>query len=129
MHRLLAADDFAFLGRQPGFHSQVAAKLRARRVSIFKTYLNSLETEFSRLHRALRLLTLVAGHDRPEIAQLLLEQRVQFTFRLWDARIRLALFGFGVRPADLSGVADAIQQLRERVQILQAPLQSAPMTA
>jgi hypothetical protein len=26
-------------------------------------------------------------------------------------------------------VADAIQQLRERVQVLQAPMQSAPMTA
>lgn len=121
MERLLREEDMEFLRQSKGFQPVIARRLRAARVRIFRSYLDQLQSEFSRLHRALRLLTLVAGEDRPEVSRILLEQKLLFTFRLWEARARVILFQFGLGPVPVSGLVQAVEGLRAQVRQMQVP--------
>ncbi|MBI3684359.1 MAG: hypothetical protein HY235_28635 [Acidobacteria bacterium] len=129
MTRLLKEMDFQFLASQPGYRPDIAARLRTRRIAIFRSYLESLTKEFDHLHRALRLLTLYADHDRSEVAKVLLEQRFQFTLRMIEVRMRLAFFWLGIRPIDVSGLVETVEALRGQVRQLSAPLAVQPAMA
>jgi hypothetical protein len=119
MERLLREDDFAFLSQQPGYRPEVGAALRARRIEVFKGYLSQVEAEFNRLHLALRLMSLTSGQDRPDLARLLLRQRIQFSLHMFEVRVRLALFGFGIRPVSTAGIVRTMETLREQIAALQ----------
>lgn len=129
MQRLLGSEDFEFLKKQPGYRPEIAAKLRARRVKIFKSYLGNLAAEFHQLHRAIRVLTLHAPTDRSEIARLLVEQRLLFSVRLAQVHIRLAFYAFGVQPADVSALVQTVDAMRQQVQALSASMDFSPSAA
>lgn len=118
MERLLRESDFQFLAAQPGYHPQIGRQLRAHRVRIMRKYVDQVSVEFRRLHLSLRLLTLHAGHDNPEIARELLLQRILFHRRMVEVRIRLALFGFGLEPIHVGGLVRMVDQLRSHVDSL-----------
>ena len=125
MERLLREDDFAYLAALPGYSPELGQRLRARRVEVFKGYLAQLETEFHRLHLALRLLSLTSGQDRPELARLLLEQRILFSYRMFQVRLRLVLFGFGVRPTATGDIVRTVEALRQQIASLQPAISNA----
>jgi len=129
MQRLLANDDFQFLKGQPGYKPEIAAQLRARRVRIFKSYLKSLSSEFHRLHRAVRLLTLYAPVDRSQIASLLVKQRLLFSVRMFQVHVRLAFYAFGVQPADISSLVETIDAMRQQVARMSASMELSPSAA
>lgn len=118
MERLLRESDFEFLSAQPGYDPQIGRRLRANRVRIMRKYVGQVSVEFRRLHLSLRLLTLHAGHDNPQIARELLVQRLLFHRRMLEVRIRLALFGFGLKPVHLGNLVHIINQLRGHVDTL-----------
>jgi hypothetical protein len=115
MERLLSSADFDFLASEPGFRPGMKKRLRAQRVATFQSYLSQVKVEFHQLHRQLRLLTLQAGVDSPELAKALVEQRVQFSLRLMQVEYRLFLFRFGMAPVNVQGIATVIEQMREQV--------------
>jgi hypothetical protein len=115
MQRLLREADFEFLAAQPGFRPEVARLLRARRAQIMRKYVHQLSAEFDRLHLALRLLTLQAHQDRPEIARVLLIQKLLFQRRMLEVRIRLAFFGYGLKPVLIGDLVGAVDALRSQV--------------
>lgn len=125
MERLLREDDFAYLASLPGYKPEVGERLRARRVAVFRGYLSQVETEFHRLHLALRLLSLTSGQDRPELARLLLEQRILFSYRMLQVRLRLTLFGFGVRPVGTGDIVRTVEILRDQIATLQPAIANA----
>ena len=115
MERLLREDDFQFLSAQPGYRPEIAQLLRARRVQIMRKYIHQIAREFHRLHLALRLLTLQAHQDRPEIARELLLQKLLFQRRMLEVRFRLALFGYGLKPVHLGDLVQSVDALRRQV--------------
>lgn len=119
MERLLREDDFTFLAGLPGYSPEIGSKLRARRVELFRGYLAQVEAEFHRLHLALRLMSLTSGQDRPDLARVLLQQRVMFSYRMFQVRVRLALFGFGIRPVSTGDIVRTVEALREQIASLQ----------
>src|SRR5690349_22619401 len=56
MLRLLDEDDFRELKGQPGFTPKMAATLRRQRCQIFRGYLRSLRSDYSRVCLALKLV-------------------------------------------------------------------------
>ncbi len=126
MERLLRDDDFSYLASLPGYTPEVGQRLRARRVEVFRGYLSQVEAEFHRLHLALRLIGLTSGQDRPDLARLLLEQRVVFSYRMFQVRLRLLFFGFGIRPLATGDIVRTVEVLREQIATLQPAIASAP---
>ncbi|MBS1829965.1 MAG: hypothetical protein JST93_31995 [Acidobacteria bacterium] len=131
MARLLNEADFQFLARQPGYRPEIARQLRLRRIHIFRSYLGYLAMDFHQLHRKLRILALYSPTDRADLSRLLLEQRLLFATQMFRVRLRLVLFRFGWKPADVSGLVDLVESLRLQVSELSAGLatQTVPATA
>lgn len=123
MRRLLQEEDFQFLASQRGFTPEIAKSLRTKRVAIFKQYLTQLSAEFHRAHLALHTLTLYAKVDRSETLKILLQQRMLFSFRMAEVHLRLALFSFGVKPADVSGLVQTVETMRQQVASMAASTQ------
>lgn len=126
MGRLLNEADFEFLSRQPGYYPQLGAELRNRRVEIFRSYLDSLAEEFHHLHRKLRILSLYAPVDRADLSRLLVEQRLLFGLRLFQVRFRLIFFRFGVKPVDVTGLVNVVEEMRRQVALMTEGLSPAP---
>ena len=129
MQRLLATDDFEYLKSQPGYKPEIASQLRAQRVTTFKKYLGSMTAEFNHLHRALRVLTLHAPTDRSEINRLLLEQRILFSVRVLQVRVRLTFYALGMKPVDVSGLVQSIDAMRQQVRQMSASMEFSPSAA
>ena len=119
MARLLQEADFEFLAKQPGYRPEIARNLRRRRLEIFQTYLSYMGAEFHRLHRILRIMALTSAADRGELSKLLVEQRLLFTVRMFQVRLRLTFFRFGWKPVDVTAMVDLIEELRLQVDAMQ----------
>lgn len=118
LRRLFDEADFDFLATQPGYHPAISRRLRARRVAVFRGYLRRMSADFNRLHGMLRLLALECPQDRPDLGRFLFEQRVIFAFRMAQVRVRLALFGVGIRPVHVNALTEAIERLRSTARAL-----------
>lgn len=131
MGRLLDEADFVFLAQQPGYRPEIGRQLRRRRLAVFRTYLNQMAAEFHDLHRKLRLLALYAPTDRSDLSRILLEQRMLFSYRMFQIELRLVFFRFGMKPADVSGMVEMVEDMRRMVTEMSAGLsvQAAPVSA
>lgn len=78
MQRLLNAEDFNFLKRQPGYDPAVLRRLRRERLHIFRQYLNRIVIDFNRLHLAARILVVHSQEDRSALLSRLMALRVRF---------------------------------------------------
>jgi len=112
MLRLLSEDDLRFLAAQPGYTPAVARRFRAQRCQIFRGYLRWLQTDFDRVCTALRLLMLHSQHDRPDLAAILLKQRVTFTVGMLHIHVRLVMYRWGLSGVDVESVMSAFDSLR-----------------
>jgi hypothetical protein len=112
MLRLLSEDDLRFLQSQPGFTPEMARRFRAQRSQIFRGYLRWLQNDFDRVCAALRLLMLQSHQDRPDLATILLKQRAVFTLGMFEVRVRLQLYRWGVAGVDVAAVIRSFDTLR-----------------
>ncbi len=112
MLRLLSEDDLRFLASQPGYTSAVARRFRAQRCQIFRGYLRWLQSDFDRVCTALRLLMLHSQHDRPDLAAILLKERIAFTVGMFHIHVRLVFYRLGVSGVDVQSVMSAFDSLR-----------------
>lgn len=127
MLRMLDGDDIEFLRSQPGFTPAMASKLRAQRTQIFRGYLKSLETDFTRVCAAIKLIMVQCQHDRPELAEALLRNQITFATAMFGVRVRLTLYRWGVCGVDVTQLVKLFDSMRLELRSL-VPSASA-MTA
>jgi hypothetical protein len=122
MLRLLRSDDLDFLRRQPGYRPHMEGRLRAQRCRLFMRYLRNLETDYSQVSAALKILMLQSERDRPDLARTLLRMRWRFVCGAATARIDAQLFRWGIGAVDPSELLRLFGSLhREWQELAPAP--------
>jgi hypothetical protein len=112
MMRLLDGQDLAFLRSQPGFTPAMAANLRVQRCRVFRGYLRCLDTDFSRVSTALKLVMLHSGLDRPDLASVLVHHQLMFASGLAMIQVRLFLYRWGVGTVDVASLVKIFDTMR-----------------
>lgn len=118
MARLLDDADFTFLAAHPAYSPRMARRLRAERRRVFRGYLRSLERDFGRISGAIQLLMLHSEIDRPDLATMLVRQRVRFAYFILTLQVRLALDAVGLRGVNVRPLLGALDALRGELQQL-----------
>jgi hypothetical protein len=111
MLRLLADDDYEFLTAM-GSDPSVVRRLRGERRRIFRLYLKNLIRDFSRLHRAARILVLESEVERSDVAARLVRIRFDFFLAVFAVRCRLVLHAAGIGTVDVRGLITALECIR-----------------
>ena len=117
--RLFSPDDYTFLEAQPGYRPEIARRLRVERRRIFRHYLRSISRDFDRLHATARLFLLHAQQDRPELAGVLLKQRLVFGYAMAAIHGRLVLQTLGLGTVDVRRLVGAVEAMRAQLLVLQ----------
>jgi len=125
MERLLREDDFRFLCAQPGFSARIGRRFRTERRRIFRAYLRSLSTDFSRVSSACQMLVIHAAEDRGDLAQGIIRQRALFTLGMFAVQGRLLLHAAGVGTVDVRGLVESLETMQGQIQMLLTPPQAA----
>jgi hypothetical protein len=118
MLRLLNEDDLSFLASQPGYTPQMGRRFRAQRCQIFRNYLRWLRADFERVCTALRVLMVQSQHDRPDLAAVLLQQRIAFALGLISIQFHLFLYRWGFAGVDVDAAMGAFDSLRAELRQL-----------
>jgi hypothetical protein len=123
LERLLDPNEFEFLRRQ-GLDKARINELHAKRRTLFRMYLRRLTHEFNTAHSALQLLMVHSDCDRPDLAQMLATQRIQFYRGLLGVEFRLALNAGGFETVPSLDLIRPLETLRNEFCRL-APVTSA----
>lgn len=120
MNRLLRRDDYRFLVSQPGYDASTIARMRRERRKVFRGYLRSLSEDFQMVCTALHMLLVQSAEDRPDLARILLKQKLLFQWGLLAVECRLLLDACGwtetLEAHDLLRGLDVLgQELRRMV--------------
>jgi hypothetical protein len=118
MMRLLDGTDVAFLRTQPGFTPRMAAKLRQERCRIFRGYLRCLDSDFSQVCFATKLVMLQSKHDRPDLAAALIRHQVMFALGMMLVYFRLALYRWGICGVDVASLVNIFDVMRIELRTL-----------
>jgi hypothetical protein len=118
MLRLLDGGDLDFLSSQPGFTPHAAVRVRKQRCQIFRGYLRCLNNDFDRVCLAIKLLMLQARDDRPDLATLLLRNRLSFAAGMAAVYFRLFLYRWGFCGVDVTGLVKIFDAMRVQLQTL-----------
>lgn len=118
MLRLLDEREFRELRSHPGFTPAMASRLRRQRCRIFRGYLRSLSSDFSRVCLALKLLMMQAGEDRADLASTLVRTQIAFACGMLAVYVRLALFAAGVGTVDVASLLQVFDGLRIELRTL-----------
>lgn len=125
MERLLQEDDFRFLAAQPGYSPALGRRLRTERRRIFRGYLRNLKRDFSRVSMACHMLIVHSAEDRPDLAAMLMRQRLLFGLGMAAVEGRLLLHAVGVGTVDVRGLVGPLEAMQEQIQLLLATPQAA----
>ena len=112
MLRMLDNSDIEFLQAQPGFTPKMAAKLREQRAQMFCGYLRSLESDFSRVCCAIKLVMLHSNQDRPDLASALLRQQLRFASGMMGVRCQLLLYRWGLCDVEVRSLLKLFDGVR-----------------
>ena len=112
MLRMLDSTDIEFLRSQPGFTPQMGAKLRQQRAQMFSGYLRSLESDFTRVCSATKLVMFHSNQDRPDLAKTLLRQQFQFAIGMVNVRCQLFLYRWGLCHVEVSSLLKLFDGVR-----------------
>ena len=110
MQGLLAAEDFNFLSRQPGFDLSLYRKLKRDRLKIFRQYLHRAIRDFNKLYAVAMALIPNAPTDCSDLAKRLIWLRLRFSFSVARAELSYCLCLLGFRSL---AVRSLLQQLEE----------------
>lgn len=125
MERLLDEEDYRFLSSQSGDTTDLVRRLRAERRKIFRGYLGCLKKDFNRLEGLLRLYTVYAEEDRPELVRAILRRRLRFTCAFWAVEFRLLLHSLGMGTVDVRQVLAPLDSMKLQLGQLVLARQSA----
>lgn len=114
MLRLLSDDDFDFVAGDPKLRRQ----MRSRRRELFRAYLRCLTRDYGRLLAGLRHAIVMSGTDRPELSRAIAKNRLLFAWTVCKIEYRLALHASGAGTVDISNLVEAMEVLRNQVNVL-----------
>ncbi len=112
MERLFVEEDYEFLAAQPGFNREIYRRLQAERRRVFRRYLHALGRDFDRLLGAAKILLVHSAEDRPDLAKMLVRQRLMFSYALATVHCRLVLQELGIGTVDVRPLVGALDSLR-----------------
>ena len=118
MLRLLDGGDIDFLNAQPDFPPHAAMRVRKQRCEIFRGYLRCLNNDFDRVCLAIKLLMLQARDDRPDLAGILLRNRLSFAAGMATVYLRLFLYRWGLCGVNVTGLVKTFDSMRVQLQSL-----------
>lgn len=118
MLRLLDEQEFQQLRSRPGFTSAMLSQLRRQRCRVFRGYLRSLSSDFSRVCLALKLLMMQAGEDRADLASTLVRTQIAFACGMAVVQVRLGLFSMGVGTVEVASLLKVFDGLRIELRTL-----------
>ena len=94
------------------------AAQRAERRRIFREYLRNLTEDYGRVLAGIRLAMVESDVDRPDLARVLWQSRLQFTLEIWRIDVRLRLHALGIGHSELPGLLEALGGLRVQTAML-----------
>jgi len=109
---LLDSSDIEFLRSQPGYTRDMESKLRAQRCLVFRGYLRCLNGDFQRVCTALKLLMVQSHQDRPDLANVLMHQQMQFATGMLWIQFRLVLYRWGICNVDVTDLVRIFDGMR-----------------
>lgn len=118
MLRLIDRAEMEWVAGQAGSSPELIRQVRRTRARLFRLYLRSMRTDFTRL-QALGRVLIGTGQASPALAQALFQANWAFTRAYWQVQFRLALFQMGARTVDASRLLEPLSHLN---QALRAPL-------
>ncbi len=125
MEGLLAADDFQFLSRQPGFDLSLYRKLRRERLHIFRQYLGCVISDFNKLHTTARFLLAQSQEDRSDLVSRLIWLKAKFSLSVLAAECNYFLCYLGYRSLAARAVVGYLEQMSSQLQIISASMNPA----
>lgn len=123
LERLLDENELTRLQAHPAITPKMLRSLRSRRVRIFRGYLKSLSADYGRVCSTVKLLMVQSDQDRPDLADVLVRQRVTFSLRLMMAECRLTLHALGIGGVDVAQLVAALDSMRLELNSLMAAAQ------
>ena len=128
MERLLNEHDFRCLQAKWAFDRKRLRELRAQRRRIFRAYLAHLTLDYTRVCAAAKLLLVNSVEDRPDLAVLLIKQRLAFTLALAGAESFLALEAVGLGSPQAWRLVVALHRMSLILnELLEEPVESSSL--
>jgi hypothetical protein len=126
MERLLDAAEYRRLEKNPAISRKMLRRIRSSRIRLFRQYLQCLSLDFNRVCKGLKLVAVHSAQDRPDLAALLIRQRVAFSLHMVMAEIRLTMHALGIGSVDTAQLVAAFDSMRLELNSL---LQAQPAAA
>jgi hypothetical protein len=124
MERLLEDRDYEFLAAQPGFNRKMVRRLRSERRRVFRGYLRCLSRDFNRVCGGIQMIMLQSDQDRPDLATILVRQKLLFALGMTAVQFRLILHACGIGAVDARHLVQALEAMRVEMRDMQ-PVRSA----
>lgn len=118
MQRLLNAEDFNFLKRQPGYDLAVVQRLRRERLRIFRQYLNRVVVDFNRLHLAARILVAHSQEDRSALLSHLMALKFRFGLAAIQAEFNYMLCCIGYSTISVRALLARLEEMSTQLNAL-----------
>jgi hypothetical protein len=118
MLRLLNQEDLQFLHAQPRSTPQMITLFRIQRCQLFQKYLKHMENDFKRICMALKVLTVQAEHDRPDLVSVLLRSQMMFAYGMIMLQFQLVLYRYGIATVDVTRILKPFDCLRLELRTL-----------
>jgi len=112
MERVLDDREFRVLAANPAISRRMLRRFRARRIEIFRRYLDCLFADYGCICRAIKILMVQSPADRPDLASLLARQRALFMLRLTVVQFRLSMVACGIGRVEVGSLVDALDNMR-----------------
>lgn len=118
MSRLLDDTELRFLCSRSGVTPKLAAQFRRQRSLIFRGYLRSLTTDFTRVSAALKLVMAQAGSDRPDLASLLIRSQFPFAAGMVLVHVQPLLYTSGLGTVNVAALLKLLENMRIQLRTL-----------
>ena len=120
MQRLLDRGDVEFLSSQPGYRPEIGKRLMAERRKVFRGYLRLLILDFNQLIGLGKLMVVYGAEDHAELARALWRSQISFYCAVFAVQCKLALHPLGWSGVDVNKLVQALETMRDQIQIMAA---------
>jgi hypothetical protein len=120
MERLLEGRDFEYLMTRPEFNPERLRLFRAERRKMMRRYLSYLKRDHARVCAAIKMLMVQSAQDRPDLAAVLVRQRVIFMLGIMSVRFALSLHALGIEKVSVQQVIQGLDAIRVELESLVA---------
>jgi hypothetical protein len=116
IEQLAAAENHKTFFKDRNLESQ----LRKKRVAVLRSYLHQLSADFHQVTKAVQLMLVQSQVDRPDLARIVLKQRLVFFYAMMSMEVRLTMYGFGLNRIDERLLTGSMYAMRSQLQSLSA---------